>query len=296
MKNSQQNSSETSENLFKLQHHTNADFNYPVHKHQDLEITLVEGCDGSRIVGDSVENFQYDDLVFINSNLQHKWIKKEGDKAPAVTTIQFKKEVFSSNFLNTNELNAIRKLLNCSDRGICFQGIDKYRIKLVINELIKATEFRRVLLFFEMLHIMAVSQEKEFLTPEGFLDIYKKGNSEKVNVVIDYIHNHFDKDISLNKVARLINMSDSAFSHFFRRQTGKVFSKFVNEVRLAKATLFLTTSEKTIADICYDCGFNNLSNFNRQFKKIKGISPSEYRKQFGEHKLVFFPEKGGMTT
>ncbi|PWJ43152.1 AraC family transcriptional regulator [Sediminitomix flava] len=266
--------------LFFLQHHPKADFDYPIHLHEDFEITLVEGCNGSRAVGNSIENYEHDDLVLIGPNLQHKWMKDDGEDMPAVTTIQFKKDIFSESFLGKRELTEIKQLIHESGKGIVFHGIDKHRIKLVINELIKSTDFRRVLLFFEMLYLMAVSSDKKQLASDGFVDVHYEDTSRRINIVIDHIFKNFHRDIPLSEVSQLVSMSNSAFSHFFRKRTNKSFVKFVNDVRLGKATFFLVNSSKSVAEICYECGFNNLSNFNRQFKKQKGITPSIYRKEY----------------
>ncbi|OHX67864.1 AraC family transcriptional regulator [Flammeovirga pacifica] len=275
------------ENLFVLQHHHNADFDYPIHLHDDFELTLVEGCNGRRIVGNSVENFEQEDLVFLGPNIQHKWMKEEGstDK-PCVTTIQFRRSIFSDSLLKKNEFESIKGLFSNSGNGVVFEGTDRYRIKLILKDLVKSSGFERVLLFFNLLHQLGISLETRSLASDGFIGVHPQETSRRINKVLEFIFDNYHRSIDVQEAALLISMSDSAFSHFFKKRTGKSFIKFVNDIRLGKAAFFLINSNKNIAEICYECGFNNLSNFNRQFKKFKGVTPSDFRKSLADLKSV----------
>ena len=171
-------------------------------------------------------------------------------------------------------------MLDQSVRGIQFHGETLDKSIEILKKLVTTSEFESVLEFLNLMNILASSKERSFLASTGFSSKPEHSKSQRINDVYEYILNNFNKKIHLKDVAAIANMSESAFSHFFKKSTNKSFTQFVIDLRIGCACKLLLESQDTISQICYRCGFSNVSNFNRLFKKNKGMSPYNYRKQF----------------
>lgn len=265
------------DDLFILLDHPNAKFDYPVHYHSDFEINLVINDEGTRVIGDSDEPFSSPDLVMIGPNIPHAWkgTRPDGNR---VVTIQFSEDLLNFPILNKRMFASIRQLLIESRRGLTFSNDTKVLIADKILRLTRLQGFHTVLDFLSILYELSIAN-KEILV-SNFYDANETLNafkSRRITKVCDFIDNNYQEPIKLADVAKLVNMSDSAFSHFFKKKTGHSFIDYLNSVRISKASQLLLDTTHSVNEICYLCGFNNLSNFIRIFKKIKGSTPSEYR-------------------
>ena len=265
------------DDLFILLDHPNAKFDYPVHYHSDYEINLVLNDEGTRVFGDSDEKFSSPDLVMLGPNIPHAWkgTRQEGNH---VITIQFSEELLNFPILNKRMFASIRQLLIESRRGLTFSNDTKVLIADKILRLTRLQGFHTVLDFLSILYDLSIAN-KEMLVSNYYdaneaLTAFK---SRRITKVCDYIEKNFQDSVKLSDVAKLVNMSESAFSHFFKKKTGCSFIDYLNSVRIGKASQMLIDTTHSINEICYSCGFNNLSNFIRIFKKFKGPTPSEYR-------------------
>lgn len=263
--------------LFIVLNHPSAMFDYPVHHHSDYEINLVMDTYGKRIVGDSEEAFSELDLVMIGPNIPHAW-QGEVVEGNHVITIQFSEKILHYPIMEKRLFQQIRELLYESQRGICFSEATQREIRDRVLHLTSQRGFQTVIDFFQILHLLSVS-EKRFLM-ENLYDtqsIVRISKSRRIARVCDYIDKNFDQPILLRDVAASVNMSESAFSHFFKRKTRITFIDYLINLRIARACQLLSETTHSVAEICFQCGFNNLSNFIRIFKKKKGTTPRDYR-------------------
>ena len=263
--------------LFIVLDHPSAKFDYPIHYHSDYEINLVIDTYGKRIIGDSEEDFSMLDLVMIGPHIPHAWQGKvvEGNH---VVTIQFSEKLQNSPILGKRLFSHIKSLLYEAQRGICFSEEVKIEMKERILKLTKMQGFQTVLEFFSILHDLSISNRR-FLMDNRYDSqaIVRTSKSRRIAKVCDFIEKNYGNQIKLSEVAEMVNMSESAFSHFFKKKTNCTFIDYVISLRIAKACQMLTETTQTITEICFYCGFNNQSNFIRIFKKRKGLTPGEYR-------------------
>ena len=271
----------TGEDLFIILNHPNASFDYSVHCHPEYEINLVTGCSGTRIVGDSEETFSESDLVMIGPMLPHAW--KSEDEKNHVITIQFSGELLNYPILGKRLFSPIKQLLIDSSRGLSFDGAERKALAEQIVALTKIQGFQSATTFLGILNMMANSSRKKLVSNMfESEEIVRSSKSRRIAKVCEYIENNHKEDIRLADVAALVNMSESAFSHFFKKRTGMSYINYVNNQRIAKACTLLADTTLSASEICYDCGFNNKSNFIRIFRKKKGMTPIEYRRFIGQ--------------
>lgn len=267
---------------FRVTHHVEPFFLKVWHYHPELELVLSIKSSGTRFVGDSIKKFEEGDVVLIGKNLPHMWLNDESyfqqdsDKIAEDIVIHFNKEFMGAEFLNAHEMKPIAELLYKSKSGIKFIRPPRKVLKGIkkINTL--AQGFSRTLKFLQVLNLLANHHDYELLSSEGFVNSFKQNQNESLDKTYEYIFENFDQPISLNDVAEIANMNASAFSRFFKRVNRKTFSRYLNEVRIGYACKQLIENKSKIATICYESGYNNISNFNRQFRAIKNMSPTEY--------------------
>ncbi len=268
---------------FTVFHRIKDKFDFPYHYHEEYELNMILNASGAqRVVGDRIEEIGDYELVLTGPNLPHGWFNNNcRSKNIVEVTVQWNKDLFSDQFLNKNQLNFIKRMLQVSSFGIKFS---KSTIKSIAPEILnlhKTVGFNSVIKLMLILRDLSVSKDTELLV-EGDMLLDKSLNfrSRRLDVAFDYMNKNFSKLISLNDVAELVNMSEVSFSRFIKKRTGKTFIDNLNEIRLGHATRMLIETSNTVAEICYLCGFNNISNFNRAFKRKKNCTPSAYRLNF----------------
>lgn len=270
----------TSKDVFRIFYYPEAEFTYPLHHHPEYEINLVLGSKGNRIVGDAVDRYEEDELVLLGPYIQHCWdgatYMNETGIQPSVIVIQFHKDLFDQ-WLMKDAFIPIRLLLSDSSRGIEFFGETRERGINMLKELIDLSGFPATLAFFEFLYVLATSAERRQIASAGYVVPTPYFKNKRIEDVYNYINQHFKKDLQLSEVAAVANMSSSAFSHYFKKCSNKSFIQFLVEKRVSYACKLLLETESTVREICFESGFNNLSNFNRLFKKYKGVTPKAYR-------------------
>ncbi|SDR76608.1 AraC-type DNA-binding protein [Polaribacter sp. KT25b] len=266
-------------NIFVIQNHINARFDYPIHLHPEFELNLVMNCSGRRIIGDSVNDFHKTDLVLLGPNLYHKWERTDDKNSIAkVITVQFDKNLLSNNILNKNSLKPIKNLLENSFRGLCFYEQTKKDLIIQLHDLFNLKGFDATIKFLSILNNLAKSESYNYIAGAGFSSDLELSKNQKIHKTYDYITaNYKSNNLSVKKIAEINNMSESAFSHFFKKRANKNFTEFVIDFRITQVIKLLQETNKTIREICYECGFNNISNFNRIFKKKMNVTPKSYR-------------------
>lgn len=266
----------THEDLFIILNHPNARFDYPVHCHPEYEINLVMNTRGTRIVGDSTEEFGELDLVMTGPYVPHAW------KSPLaqnhVITIQFSGDLLDFPILGKRLFMPIRQLLLDSQQGLSFTGAEQLGIRDRVLELTRMQGFQSATAFLMILNALATADRKVLVS--NLYDskhLVHTSKSRRIARVCDYIEKNLCQNIRLADVAKLVNMSESAFSHFFKKRTNISYISYLNNLRIARACHLLASTTLSASEICYACGFNNKSNFIRIFAKKKNMTPIEYR-------------------
>ena len=268
------------DDLFIILNHPNAKFDYPVHTHPEYEINLVMDCSGTRIVGDSEEEFSGTDLVMTGHSVPHAW--KSDDAHNHVITIQFSADIASYPLFSKRMFAPIRNLLEDSSQGLCFDGREQTEIKREIIALTSMQGFQSFSTFFGILNLMAMSDRRKLVSRGYSAGMLSEARSRRITKVCEWAENNLEHPLRLGEAAALVNMSESAFSHFFKKRTGISWIRHVNNLRIAKACDLLAGTTLSAAEICYDCGFNNQSNFIRNFAKVKHMTPIEYRRHIAQ--------------
>ncbi len=264
-------------------------FTYPVHRHEEYELNFLSNCNGARrVVGDSVEELDGYDLVLVGHGIEHGWEQHNcsNDKIREIT-IQFSHDLFGESLLGKTQLTPIRKMLERSANGLVFGNEAILKVFNRLDRLTKTEKgFFRMLELLAVLHELAESGDYRRLSSSSFVSNRPAVDSRRVLKVQEYIDAHYREEVRLADLADLVGMTPTAFSRFFKLRTGRSISDYLIDIRLGHATRALVDSTMSVAEICYSCGFNNISNFNRIFKKKKGSSPKVFRDIYQHHKTL----------
>lgn len=261
-------------------------FDSPWHFHPELELTLVLAGTGRRFVGDDIEYFGPGDLVLLGSDLSHYWhseVLEEGRAEQAHSlVIQFLPDFLGSGFFKVPEMYQVRQLFKRASRGLCFTGESQARVAGIMRGMESRTPQGQLLSLLDILDTLSQSADARMLASAGFAPLLDTRTKERISNSQRYILEHLTESIQLDDVAAHVNMSPSAFSRYFKRVMGKTYSQFVNELRIGQACRALLETDHSIADIAFESGYNNLSNFNRRFRELQGVSPRRFRQdRFG---------------
>ena len=279
----------TSSDCFTLFTRTKSEFDFPLHCHEELELNFIRNAKGAkRIIGDHVAEIDQYELVLVGSNLPHVWetYKCKSNEIKEIT-IQFHKDLFDEKFLRRNQMNYIRKMLERSAKGILFSTETIQQIESRLTILSQKQGFDSVLELLSILHDLSVSRNMHTLSDTIFSGAELTYNSRRIEKVLEHMNHNFHRNVKLDEVAKLVNMTPASFSRFFKQRTGISFIDSLLELRLGHSSRQLIDSTHSIAEIAYNCGFNNISNFNRLFKKKKGCTPKEFRENYNYHNRIF---------
>ena len=258
------------------------------HYHPEVEFTLIRKGTGIRLVGDSMEQFEDGDLILLGSDLPHMWrsdaIYFHG--LPEIhieaIAIHFKEEFWSRAFLQLPELTSIQNLLEQAKRGIKIVGRTKELLTEKMEAILKARDTQRIELLLHMLDAIAYSKEYTVLSSKGFSKHYDRSNTEKIDLIYNFTFNNFQQSISIKDAAAAANLSPHSFCRYFKTRTLKTYWQFLLEIRIGFACKLLIENKMNIAQVCYESGFNNLSNFNRHFKTQLKMTPLQYVKSYNK--------------
>ncbi|MCX8472500.1 MAG: AraC family transcriptional regulator [Sediminibacterium sp.] len=255
-------------------------FDFFWHYHPEYELTYIQNGYGKRLVGDSYENFKAGDLVLLGPHLPHTWITEKGKKETCrAIVIQFTRAFVEQLFLFP-EMNSFEKLFAKTDRGLQFKTAENDDCVLLLQQMIKRNNISRFSLLLQLLELLMNKKSTSIASAK-----YKllKGNEDqlRINKVFQYVQKEFKEGVSLNQAAGIIHLSESAFCKFFKKASGKTFSDYTNEIRIAYSCQLLLETDKPINEIAYECGFESLTYFNRIFLRKKKMKPRIYRKMQG---------------
>ena len=248
------------------------------HYHPEFEITLSLKSSGKRFVGYSIDDYYPQELVLVGENLPHCWITKQSTEQ---YVINFKRESLGSSFWDSPEFIGISKLLSKSKQGIKFDASTTHKAIPVILRMENTDSFERLMLFFKLINLLAHSANIQLLTFDDYRIKDSLKASNRIEQVFSYIHeNYNDKNISVANLSENLHMTTSSLCKFIKVISRKTFTELLIETRINKACKLLSETDYYISEICYSSGFNNLSGFNRAFKKIMHTTPKEYRKVY----------------
>lgn len=260
-------------------------FATPWHYHPEFEIVLIKESVGKKYVGSSISEFEPDDLCMIGSLLPHCYKNTQAYYAPdslmkaSSYVIHFREDCFGEAFWKLPEVTSVQDLLLRSKKGLQFDKAVALEAKPLIEELFKKEGTARIIAFLDVLNLLSSTEGYSYLN-QNSIELRNEADSDRIKKVYEFVMQHFKESISLNDAAQLANMSESAFSRYFKKRTRLTFSNFLTGVRVEYACRKLRETEKSIAEIAFESGFNNLSNFNRQFKLLKKMTPFAYKNTF----------------
>jgi AraC-like DNA-binding protein len=244
------------------------------HFHSEHQLFVVLEGTGTRFVGDSIKPFKESDMVFTGPNLPHLWRSEDAyfNKANNLRThgivIYFQENFLGESLMKKEEMERIRVLLQKAVYGLEVKGETNWMITQMMKELV------------HILDILSNSPDCYTIAHSGYINQYKEDETVRMTKVYEYVMQNFRQKISLDEVAALANMTPSSFSRYFKARANKSFSNFVSEIRVGNACKLIHEQEMNIAQISYECGFNTLSNFNKQFKEITGKNPLKYKDEY----------------
>lgn len=267
------------------------EFAYPIHNHEVYELNFVENAEGvRRIVGDSSEVIGNYDLVLITSpELEHVWEQNTcTSQNVREITIQFKFGLEEQDSIfDKTPFESIKQMLKNARNGLAFPMpaiMNVYRLLTSISQI--TDRFEALMQFLRILHILSVQDGARTLASSAYAKVKIEDDSKRILKVKDYINENYMYEMKLETLADLANMSQSAFSRFFKLHTGRTLSDYIIDTRMGYATRMLLETQDSISNISFNCGYNNMSNFNRIFKRKKGCSPSEFREKYRKTKII----------
>ena len=274
---------ESTQESFKAWQNASPYLHNPWHYHPECEITYINQGSGVLFVGDKVLNYKKDSLVLIGPNLPHEWrsdIKESPDFYSRSTAVHFNKDFPGKDFYKIPEASTINYLLAQSVRGIKINhALSKETVKEKLLLLLETKGIERINHLFSMLNNIANAPKKEFLSSYSFVASIEEGQNHRMNQVYRYVMANFKDQVTVKHLAEEVNMTATSFCRFFKKRTNKPFIQYLNEIRVGYACKLLFEENYTISQIAFESGFGNLSNFNKQFKKIKKVTPSQFISQ-----------------
>lgn len=252
------------------------------HYHPEYELCLTLNSQGKRYIGDSIDDYDDLDLVLLGPRLPHTWCSRDaivGDKH--YTYVAQIPTQWIDHFIDFPEFSGIRALFNNADNGLVFSKTSAIKIKTYFELMHTSTELDKLIYLMKILGVLV---DDKFVKTISHINLFSEDQNDpavtRIDRVIEHIYKNFNREIFADDMAKIASMSTNHFHRFFKKRTEKTLTQYITDLRIGKACTLLSTSDRTISSISYDCGFNNLSNFNRHFLSCKGCTPREYRAKF----------------
>ncbi|MBC8054133.1 MAG: helix-turn-helix transcriptional regulator [Sphingobacteriaceae bacterium] len=252
------------------------------HFHEECQLVYIVKGSGKRIIGDSVDNFEENELVFIGSNIPHVW-SNAPNKNPESQSISLSLFLSPKPFIERlkafGDLQKTELLFDKARRGMYITGATKTRLINLLNKASTQNGIKHLITLLKIIYILSTTEEYYYLASSNYVDNFQFRENDRMNRVYRFLLENFKNEIPLSHVADIAGMNPHAFCRFFKSRTQKPLTQFINEIRIGHACKLLRDKNESITQIAFESGFNNVSNFNRFFKMIKKISPREYRNQ-----------------
>lgn len=267
-------------------------FSTEFHFHEECQLVYIVESEGTRIVGDSIEPFAPGEMVLVGSNTPHVWYNNAMGATIDTKGEESSDDVYARSlalYFNASRLlkvmgqlspsPGLERILDISTKGVVFEGEVKDRLLALFYKILNQEGLARVITFFEIMEEMANAAEYRTLASPGYVNNYLGRDRERMDRVFKFILNNFNKDILLEEVSTLAGMNKQAFCRYFKSRTSKTFVEFINQMRIEYACREMEARDCQIAALSVACGFKSLSNFNRFFKEVTGLTPREYKKK-----------------
>ncbi|CAM4207897.1 AraC family transcriptional regulator [Zobellia roscoffensis] len=277
------NRTSVSDRSFSVNHNLYPNFLRVWHYHPEIELVVILKSSGTRFIGDSIEKFQEGEVVLIGKNVPHMWLNDEIYFQPDSSleaeafAIHFTRDFLGKGFFDIPEMKEVASLLARANRGVKFSSLND-ELVAEIMKLIDYDPTTRVFKTIEVLSKLAQHEDYQLLSTTSFVNAFQKTDNLRMDKIYAYVFENFNDGISASDVAKMTGMNKSAFSRFFKKTHKKSFTRYLNEIKVGYACRLLLENKESITSIAYLSGFNNISNFNRQFKIIHGLAPSAYLK------------------
>jgi hypothetical protein len=275
--------SASDERSIRYRQFSNTRFDAPFHFHPALELTYIEHGQGRRLVGRQVANFESGDLVLLGPNLPHTWLTDPSDvtgQQAQAWVIQFQHDFAGPKFWEMPEMNAIRSLLQKAGAGILVKGSVRQAVAEKMKNGLNASPLQQFLHVIEILQMIALSDKVEKIDPQFLHFVPSAAETERFQRVYAYLIAHYQQDIRLEQMAAVANLTPSSFCRYFKKITRKTLVDVLTEFRVKHASQLLISTGKSVAEICFESGFGNVSYFNQEFKKAMGCNPLAYKKLY----------------
>lgn len=277
----------TQENSFSVRHDIAPNFGTLWHYHPELELHYTIKGEGIKFIGDNVSNFSGGDMILLGENLPHTWHCKEEYFQSASTlktealVLHFRPHCLGKDFTHLPEAYLLPGLFEKAKKGLFIKGESKTRIAALLHQVLEAKALDRIIHLIAILKILSESEETETIAP-AFAFNYPSSmhEMERLERIFTFVLSNYKKDIPLQEVASLAHMSVTSFCRYFKGMTHKTFSEFLIEIRISHVCRALVEDRLPTEVICFECGFNNVSNFYRHFKKVTGMTPFDYKKKY----------------
>lgn len=255
---------------------------HKVHSHNNFELNYITSGSGKRIVGNSIMSYAEGDLVLLGPNIPHCWDVLVTGKVtpPECIVTHFYENIIISDFFNIPELEEVVALLKNAGNGIWFKGKKTEKVGLVLKKMVTLKGLERYVELLKVFNLLLQIEERENLALPSSLPNFYDRDHDQINKIYEYVFKNVQTGIKLKEASALVFMESGSFCRYFKKKTNQTFMGYVKYVRIGIAAKLLAETDKQITQICYECGYKNLANFNLYFKTIMKKTPSEYRKDF----------------
>lgn len=266
---------------------SDAEFPFYWHYHPEFELTLILDSHGQRLVGDGIADYGPGDLVLIGPNLPHSWrsgpVKSSNDEVHRAVVVQFREDFIGSRFFELKETESVTRMLHNASNGLSF-GHTKTgrRVAEYLAGLTSASSAKRLVLLLTALVDLAGEADAQVLSSLRVRPICRPADQQRIEAICAYLNEHFEEEIEFSDLSKRFHIEQASLCRFFKRATGRTMTAYLNELRVGAAAQLLLDTDESVLDIAFRCGFGNYSNFNRQFKRIKGLGPRTLRRQFSQ--------------
>ena len=253
-----------------------------IHSHRNFELNYIASGSGKRIVGNSISGYAKGDLVLLGPHIPHCWdnLETEQDTIAECIVTHFNENIISSDFFNIPELEQVVVLLKNASNGIWFKGKKAEKVGQTLKKMVALKGLERYIELLKVFHLLLEIEDRENLALPSVLTNSFETDQDQINKIYEYVFNNIQTGIKLKEASALVFKEPGSFCRYFKKKTNQTFMDYVKNVRIGMAAKLLAETDKQITQICYECGYNNLANFNHYFRVIMKKTPSEYRKEF----------------
>jgi len=272
---------------FSIRHDVLPNFGTTWHYHPELELHYIIKGEGIRFIGNNISNFSAGEIILLGENLPHTWRCREEYFQPEsglnveAIVIQFRPDCLGEHFLSLPEAHLIPQLYEKAKTGIVIKGKTRERLASLMRQAVKAADLDRIIQLLNILKLLAETEEISHIAlPKQFLPESNEYATLRLNKVCSYTLSNYKKEISLEEVSSISNLSVTSFCRYFKMMTKMTYYNFLTQIRISQACRLLIDDNYPTNVVCFECGFNNVSNFYRHFKRITGLTPLEYKRSY----------------